>query len=667
MLTDRGIIVQSLTSVFFQKINNFVCASLLFALVFSGFRAAAQAELAPWGNLTGIRVSGQLMEFESRLVLVRKDSTDVLFTGKEMQRPKYERRGGAQVVTTSLDQLLFTETVRDSTAGSALVTVEVQAKNEQAATGVYLSFVLAMDHYKNGRIGIDKQKQVSLMNSPDDLAGVVHGPARSITVKSSDHQFGLEFEKPTSILLKRIISKNGSFLLVGVLLQTGNLPKGTTVQKSVLVKASGAIDKSPVHLAVNAGKTGSVFVGFGGNFRLQNPKVDPPVIQYCLDNLRVAWGRVEMPWRFWQPGKDDHPIESAKNGRLHPAVRTAMEMAQRLSKKGMPIILSAWFPPEWAVVGPLHSGPGADGVWGNPLEHAHNHEIYQSLADYITWLQDGYGVNISYFSFNESDLGINIRQTGQEHDELIKGLGAYFEQRGLKTKMLLGDNSDATSYSFLSPALEDTASWRYIGAVSFHSWRGWDSATLQKWRDAASRVNRPLIVAEGSIDAQAWGYPAIFEEPTYALEEINLYVRLLSICQPASILQWQLTSDYSPLSGGGVFGNNEPLHPTQRFWNLKQLASTPAGLRNMAATSDKDPVSVAVLGDSANGKVVIHLVNRGAARMATLTGLPVAIKSLHCRITDKDRAMQEQKAVLVSKGAATFMLEPGAYTTLSSD
>lgn len=44
-----------------------------------------------------------------------------------------------------------------------------------------------------------------------------------------------------------------------------------------------------------------------------------------------------------------------------------------------------------------------------------------------------------------------------------------------------------------------------------------------------------------------------------------------------SILQWQLTANYSVLAGGGIFGNEGPLQPTQRYWNLKQLGSTPAG------------------------------------------------------------------------------------------
>ena len=71
------------------------------------------------------------------------------------------------------------------------------------------------------------------------------------------------------------------------------------------------------------------------------------------------------------------------------------------------------------------------------------------------------------------------------------------------------------------------------------------------------------------------GTPQIFLEQSFALYEINLYIRILAIAQPKSILQWQMTADYSLLAGGGIFGDNGPLRPTQRFWNLKQLASTP--------------------------------------------------------------------------------------------
>ena len=126
--------------------------------------------------------------------------------------------------------------------------------------------------------------------------------------------------------------------------------------------------------------------------------------------------------------------------------------------------------------------------------------IYQSIADYIQYLQDPIWSTGEIFSFNESDLGIYIRQTGEQHaqEDWIKGLGKYFLWRGLKTKILLGDNSDATTYAFIDPALKDTATYPYIGAVSFHSWRGWGNLNYYlNGPQLPEEINLPLIIGEG--------------------------------------------------------------------------------------------------------------------------------------------------------------------------
>ena len=44
-----------------------------------------------------------------------------------------------------------------------------------------------------------------------------------------------------------------------------------------------------------------------------------------------------------------------------------------------------------------------------------------------------------------------------------------------------------------------------------------------------------------------------------ALYEIELYVRMLALSEPKSILQWQLTSDYSLLAGGGCTATRRAL------------------------------------------------------------------------------------------------------------
>jgi hypothetical protein len=316
------------------------------------------------------------------------------------------------------------------------------------------------------------------------------------------------------------------------------------------------------------------------------------------------------------------------------------------------------------VVGPLpRNGELVNGKRGNPLDPAKMDRIYASITSYLLYLKQHYGVEAAMFSFNESDLGIDVRQTPEEHDALIKGLGAYMKSKGLATTMLLGDVSDATPTRFIEATMNDREAWPYIGAVSYHSWRGWSDSLLTFWLDAARKIDKPLLVGEGSTDAGAYRYPLIFQEPDMALYEIELYVRMLALSQPKSILQWQLTSDYSLLAGGGVFGDTTPLRPTQRFWNLKQLASTPENVMHLPIRCGA-PVSCAALGNASTGRYAVHLVNTGAWRPVELTGLPRGVSSLRVWTTDATRTMSEGPRVTVKSGRARFRLDAASYVTL---
>lgn len=632
----------------------FLAAAILLSGAFAQ-NACAQTEVEPWGNITGIRIDGQLMEFESSLRLVGKDWSSIAYTALERQRPRYSRNGDTQTIVTRIDSSNFNEQVEDIGKGVARVMITVSAKGDTYRSDAFFSIALPDQDYAEGTMQLIDPAPVTLNQIPSGGPNeYFRAPAGGVRFTAARRQLEIRFGEPVLVIGTK---EAHSIRLYFPLHANGNV---------FTIRASGDIDRDTIHLALDPSQPGRPFDGLGGNFRLQNPVADPQVIQYCLDNLRVAWGRVELPWRFWQPQKDSDPIDSAEAGKLAVPVQKAMEMAQTLSKKGIPLILSCWFPPAWAAEGPLRFRPGPDHVWGNPLNKENMQEIYKSLTDYILYLKKHYGVEVKLFSFNESDLGINVHVTPEEHDALIRGLGAYFAQHGLRTKMLLGDNSDATTYSFIYPAMADSAAIPCIGAISFHSWRGWDKETLEKWADAATKLKVPLIVGEGSIDAAAWNYPAIFQEQIYALKEINLYVRLLAICQPLSILQWQLTSDYSPLAGGGIFGDKDTLHPTWRFWNLKQLAATPKGLFAMPLVCDRPNISCAALGDNRKGIYAFHLVNNGAAREAILTGLPKKLKSLRIFTTNKEETVKEGQRIPVVHGEARFSLGAASYVTLES-
>jgi hypothetical protein len=625
--------------------------------------ACGQAEVEPWGNISGIRKHGQLFDFESGIRVVSTDRKHVASTAKEKQRPHYKRiADDEQEVTTSIDSLFFKENVKDNGSGKIKVLIQLTSHKDTTLQGVYFTIILPGE-FLNANLQYADGDKPELGHLVKATAGEYDDNAKEIEFETNKRKLSVKPGERSLIMVRTDKIDGQSKLRLYIPIKLGGVKNGEVVEKEFNIKVSGDIDETPVKLTLNTSQQGGEFDGLGGNFRLQNPITDPQVIDYCLQNLRVAWGRVEMPWRFWQPNKDIDPTLVADSGKMSPAVKKAMEMAHRLDSMGIPIILSAWFPPDWAAEGQLNFRP-VNGIWGNKLNKDNMEAIYKSIADYISYLKNKYGTEVKLFSFNESDLGINVRVTPQEHDDFIKGCGAYFAAHGLKTKMLLGDNSDATTYRFIDPALNDPEAKPYIGAISFHSWRGWDNATLEKWADAAKKLGVPLIVGEGSIDAAAYSYPDIFLEQTYALQEINLYTRLLAMCQPVSILQWQLTSDYSPLIGGGIFGNNEPLHPGQRFWNLKQLSITPKGLYAMPITCDKPEISCAALGDNSKNTYAIHLVNNGTERKITLSGFPAGVKQLNIYTSSKQLNMKQGHVLKVENGQLMVKLPATSYTTL---
>lgn len=603
----------SITSVFFRLYTSSVL--ILFFSTILQCPLNAQPEVMAWGNLTGIRMEGQLMEFETSLRVVEKGWLHFNATGKERQQPKYDREGLKQTVNTGIRGIRFLEMIEECDKGCAVVTVKTTAEKDTLLEGVFFCIDLPGKYFANAAVRFinaspDGRSKILLSDiTPGDNSKPIKITSKGMVIQSEKRQLEINFNASVAVFLR----KESESTQVYIELLGQKIKKGQETQKTFTIKATGVIDNSTVEIVLDVTNPGRKFEGLGGNFRLQNPKTDPQVIQYCLDNLRVAWGRVEMPWTFWHPDENTSPIEAAIGGNLNPRVHAAMEMAQRLARKGMPVIVSDWEAPRWAILGDPRDAfrLRSKGIRGYQLNPEKTEKIYRSIGDYLVFMKQRYGVEAAMFSFNESDLGINVRHTGKEYAEFIKGLGAHLASRGLATKLLLGDNSDATTFDFIIPAMNDPETHKYIGAVSFHSWRGCTDETL-------------------------------------------------------SILQWQLTADYSVLTGDGVFRTEGPLRPTQRFWNLKQLASTPEDAFSIPLNCNMEGINCAAFGNIARGEYAVHIVNNGAECRALVKGIPEGISTLEIFVTNDKKGMEKTGEVNVVNGTAEFMLLPAGFTTLIS-
>jgi hypothetical protein len=332
-------------------------------------------------------------------------------SNKEVGRYQFRRENNTQFTNLSLDGFLFDQSVEALGAGQASVRINFRNQLDTALIGSFFKLALPSSKYDVSSLQLAEAKSLEPEGIPGAEGDIKRGICKELTINGKYRFLQIEVNEETSIIVRKDPGDKNSPIEIFFVLMTGQIEKGASAFRSFFISATGIADLSPVTLILDNTVTGRPFKGFGGNFRLQNPVSDPPVIDYCLENMDVRWGRVEMPWRFWHPEETDDPISKALGGEIHPHVKASMEMAQRLHELGMPVILSDWSAPAWAIEGRMTWGPQPGGLRGNPLDQAKSEQIYKSIADYIQYVKDQYGFEFAMFSFNESDLGINVRQT----------------------------------------------------------------------------------------------------------------------------------------------------------------------------------------------------------------------------------------------------------------
>jgi hypothetical protein len=642
----------------------------------------AQPEFMPWGNLTGIRVEGERVPFETSLRAVRADWSGYTQSSKYNWEGKQTYRHDATGYEAShaLEGLpvAYTVAAHELDDGRTELTLRVRVQADLELAGLYFVVSVPASAFAGAQLEVVDSgvaaRPLTAVGAPRPLAGrgfrlssarreleCVTGEAQPLLLRqdATTHPAYLNDPRPRQDFAPRDargITPDFQFYFP---LATGAVHAGQAIEQRFVLRAAAVVDRGDVRLTVDATKPGRAFQGIGGNYRFQFPEKDPAVIAYCLDHLNVTWGRIAMYWRDWQPEENEDPVARAMAGKLAPLTRGQLELARTLARRGIPVMVSVWDPPRWA------ARPWPAGGRGEELRAEKLDASVRSVTAYLLYLRDHYGVEAATFSFNESDVGVEVREDAAQHAEHARRFGAAFAAAGLKTKMLLGDTGHGTAAAsrLLDEVIKDPVARSQGAAVAFHTYHGCTPSDLAAWAAVGRELNLPLMVTEVGPDSAAHRYPQVFLEPWFALLEADLCVRIAAVCEPAMFMPWQLTSDYSVLTGGGLYGDQGPLRPTQRFWNLKQLGATPAGSRWLPVQNDGREFSAAAFA-APSGQVGLHVVNNGAARTAILRGLPATTRTLRVYCTDGTRGMEELEPVAVEQGQARVAVPAGAFVSL---
>jgi hypothetical protein len=435
------------------------------------------------------------------------------------------------------------------------------------------------------------------------------------------------FDQPAATSLVDRWEASGRSFQTRAVIARGPLASGATATLTTSLQlANRPAAPSSVRLLLDNSKPRFHFDGFGGNYCWNTRS---PVSNYTLSNLKLAWGRFEMKVQAFDRQRDNPPAD----------VRGDLETMRRFQQMGAPYVISIWWLPERFYTDAYEKPRSAHFRIIKPEKWD---ELLELLGSYLLFAKREYSVEPDLFSFNEANLGVYVGLTPETHAEAIKRIGAHFRKLGFKTRMLLGDaTGPRDTHNFVLEAAMDPEALQYVGAVAFHSWGGGTPDQYRAWGDVAEWLHLPLLVTELGVDAAAY-YTRSWDSYHYGLREARMTQELLMYARPQGTQFWQFTQDYAlaRVRDGSV-------EPTARFWLMKHFTDlTPHASDALAATSDQKPVLFTAF--RKGGAYALHILNLGAAREASLEGLPDAAWEV---VQTTEAAQYQQKPVLHSNGA----------------
>lgn len=617
-------------------------ATYLFVIVLSFLRAAAgeTAVFDRYGRLSYMVRAGDELPVHANLVAPSRGwhSTPGL---SQSERTEIVHANGGSTWKGSFEGARFEQTVKE-VSGKTRISLRLTAEADLDLEGVFYWIDLPFSEFVGGKaeIGAATAALPAQRGASSKFFGA-EGSNVMVADAAGNWKLLAAFDQPRNVAIEDKWERSGHIYSVRIALNRGQLAKGESAAMNLTLSLEGRPDTSPALLKLDTGQRRYKFQGFGGNYCFN---IESPVTDYTLKNLKVGWARTEMSLSKWAP-ENDQP-----GSRLH----NEFLVAKRLKEMGIPYVISIWQLPEAFYTDP---GPKPQRHDKRRIDPEKWDELLQSIGSYLLYGKERYGAEPDLFSFNESNIGIDVLQGPEEHRDAIKRLGAYFEKAGLKTKLLLGDTGSAKgTHEFALSAANDSEALHYIGAVGVHTWGGGTPEQYKAWGDLAEWLQRPLLVTELGVDAAAWRGKT-YDSFQYGIREVQMYQELLLYARPQGTMQWEFTADYATV--------NEDLTPTPRFWFVKHFTDlTPRNSDALGTSSDNSKVLFTAFAGS--GSYTLHVANLGAGRSVTIQGLPEQVTVLQAVETSENEHFQSLPEIRPVRGTATLQMPARSLITLTT-
>jgi hypothetical protein len=392
----------------------------------------------------------------------------------------------------------------------------------------------------------------------------------------------------------------------------------------------------------------------GGNYcqaRLTNNAWDA-IGEATLKEFKPGFVRVALPLKL-----RNQEYASYKGSKLteQPLVISVLETVKRMkSEFGVKTItISVWDVPDELVEDPSKRNQRVV----NPQAYD---EVIDMLVAFLVKAKKDYGVEVDYFSFNESDGGWQLQFSPQATIVFIKKAMARFEAAGLKTKFLLADTAQTTgTVEFATMIMADSSIWKYLGPLSFHCW--WSEnipdSEFERVAAFAKAWNKPVWCSELGFDAEAHKIKGMFQTWDYGLRFAKITHRMLKYAEVEVAMYWTWQNDYSIMSA-----DLKTKYPS--YYITRHLVDYLNAGTQIVHSKSSDPKVLPISGIHENGTQVMQLINMKKIPV-TLNIQGYNSNSIDIVTTTQSNNWQEQNNFAKSKnGLTTIQLQPESVNTL---
>jgi hypothetical protein len=316
-----------------------------------------------------------------------------------------------------------------------------------------------------------------------------------------------------------------------------------------------------------------------------------------LREFRPGCVRVALPLQFQRLKYDDYKGEKLLQ---QPTVISLLETMKRMKTE---FGVYNFTVSVWRVADELVENPENESQ--RRIKHDKYNEVIAMLEAFFLEAKNKYGVEVDYFSFNESDGGWQMILSPQETIEFFRQAGERFQKAGLKTKFLWADVAQTRgTVEFATMIAADSTIWKYLGPLCFHSW--WSenipNSDFERIANFAKAWNKPVWCSELGFDAMSWKVQGMDETWDYAFRFAKISHRMMKYAEVEVSMYWTWQNNYAIMSA-----DTKTKYPS--YYVTRHYTDFLNSGTQILYSTTSDPEILAICGINKQGKNVVQIIN----------------------------------------------------------